>query len=131
MNELKLDLTDNQLAALLYALEFTSRIGIGQFDRIADLFPPGDGASIEAWHSATDDVDRACKAAFIPTMTRYGSLGIHNPKVHVHSRRAWELLRVIQHSRQHGGVWNQSPMPCDDGPIPVCKITSSAAPSAS
>lgn len=91
--------SEKQARVLWEALELYSRLRLGQFDRVLDLFPRGDHAE-EARHM----LDEA--ARLVTGYTRGAS--IHNSRVPDEARIAYDLEQVVRHrlfwDRHRAGV---------------------------
>lgn len=115
-----LKVSEEQLRLIQQALDFYSRVGIGQFDVIKDhptfeahlhnefSFENGK-TDYERYHSVRDAVDMALVQPRNmlynnDSLDRNGSWGIHNPNVDDSCRDAFDLVQVIRHE-----FWKQNP----------------------
>lgn len=115
-----LHITEKQLRLIQTALDFYSRVGIGQFDKIKDHptferhlhdeFKDEDGKTdYTRYHAVRDAVDNALIQARNMLynkheLGKYGSWGIHNPNVDDSCRLAFDIVQVIRHE-----FWKQDP----------------------
>ena len=115
-----LTVTEEQLRLIQRALDFYSRVGIGQFNAIKDHptfeahlhneFKDENGKTDYAhYHSVRDDVDGILHVARNvlyndSSIGKNGSWGIHNPKVDDSCRDAFDLIQVIRHE-----FWKRDP----------------------
>ena len=115
-----LTVTEDQLRLIQQALDFYSRVGIGQFNAIKDHptfeahlhneFKDENGETdYGKYHSVRDDVDVILHVARNmlyndSSIGKNGSWGIHNPKVDDSCREAFDLLQVIGHE-----FWKENP----------------------
>jgi hypothetical protein len=115
-----LKVSEEQLRLIQRALDFYSRVGIGQFNAIKDHptfeahlhneFKDENGKTdYEHYHSLRDDVDSILLVARNnlyndSSIGKNGSWGIHNPKVDESCREAFDLIQVIRHE-----FWKKNP----------------------
>lgn len=114
-----IELNNNQLQLIQRALDFYSRVGIGQFTEIKDhptferhLYKQCevDGKTdYSEYHRLRDEVDEQLNVARNMlynefTMSHNGSWGIYNPKVDDSCREAFEMIQVIRHE-----FWKANP----------------------
>ena len=115
-----LKVSEEQLRLIQRALDFYSRVGIGQFNVIKDhptferhLHNESKDENGETdyghFHSVRDDVDSILHVARNvlyndSSIDKNGSWGIHNPKVDDSCRDAYDLIQVIRHE-----FWKQNP----------------------
>jgi len=108
-----LTVTDKQLRLIQQALDFYSRIGIGQLDEIkdhptfakylAEQVKDVDGkVDYERYHLIREQADNAFTQGRNMlwndfTRDRNGSWGIHNPNVDESCMVAYDLIQVIRH----------------------------------
>jgi len=115
-----LKVSEEQLRLIQRALDFYSRVGIGQFNAIKDH--PTFEAHLHNeskdengktdyghFHSVRDEVDSILHVARNvlyndSSIGKNGSWGIHNPKVDDSCRDAYDLIQVIRHE-----FWKQNP----------------------
>ena len=116
----KLEVTENQLSLIQRALDFYSRVGIGQFEQIKDHptflkhlskeFALENGKTdYIKFHNVRDSVDEAFT---LPRNMLYNKLGlstnsswgIHNPNVDDSCREAFDIIQVIRHE-----FWKRDP----------------------
>lgn len=116
----KLEVTENKLHLIRKALDFYSRIGIGQFDKIKDHptfekhlhkeFALENGKTDYAkFHNVRDLIDEAFS---LPRNMLYNKLGlsinsswgIHNPNVDNSCRESFDIIQVIRHE-----FWKRDP----------------------
>ena len=116
----KLEVTENQLSLIQRALDFYSRVGIGQFDKIKEHptfekhlhkeFALENGETdYTRYHSVRDAVDMALVHPRNMLYNRFdlgknGSWGIHNPNVDDSCREAFDIIQVIRHE-----FWKRDP----------------------
>jgi len=109
----RIELNNNQLRLIQRALDFYSRVGIGQFEVIKEhptferhlsneLKLMNGRTDYNRFHQVRDSVD----AMLIhprnmlmqdPSHPRNGSWGIHNKKVDESCREAYDIIQVIRH----------------------------------
>ena len=115
-----LKVSEEQLRLIQHALNFYTRVGIGQFNVIKDhptferhLYNESKDENGETdyghFHSVRDDVDSILHVARNvlyndSSIDKNGSWGIHNPKVDDSCRDAYDLIQVIRHE-----FWKQNP----------------------
>ena len=115
-----LTVTEEQLRLIQRALDFYSRVGIGQFNAIKDHptfeahlhneFKDGNGKTdYERYHSVRDAVDMMLiqprnMLYNDSSIGKNGSWGIHHPNVDDTCRDAFDLVQVIRHE-----FWKQNP----------------------
>ena len=108
-----LHLTEEQLRLVQKALDFYSRVGIGQFEEIKNHptfsnhlqneFKDESGKTdYGRYHDVRDVVDSILvqprnMLCNDPELPRHGSWGIHNPNVDESCRVAFDLIQVIRH----------------------------------
>jgi hypothetical protein len=115
-----LKVSEEQLRLIQHALDFYSRVGIGQFNVIKEHptferhlyneFKDKDGKTdYGKYHSVRDEIDTTLNVARNmlyndSSIGKNGSWGIHNPKVDDSCRDAYDLIQVIRHE-----FWKQDP----------------------
>jgi len=115
-----LKVTEQQLRLIQQALDFYSRVGIGQFNVIKEHptfeahlhneFKDENGKTdYGKYHSVRDEIDTTLNVARNmlyndTSLGRNGSWGIHNPKVDDSCRDAYDLIQVIRHE-----FWKRNP----------------------
>ena len=115
-----LKVSEEQLRLIQQALDFYSRVGIGQFNAIKDHptferhlhneFKDENGKTdYERYHNVRDSVDMMLiqprnMLYNDSSIGKNGSWGIHNPKVDDSCRDAYDLIQVIRHE-----FWKQTP----------------------
>jgi hypothetical protein len=115
-----LTVTEQQLNLIQEALDFYSRVGIGQFDVIKDhptfynvlhkSFTSKDGKmDYERYHAIRNNVDMMMvspRNALLNhlDLPRNASWGIYNPEVDESCRVAYDLVQVIRHE-----FWKANP----------------------
>ena len=115
-----LNVSEEQLRLIQHALDFYTRVGIGQFNAIKDHptfeahlhneFKDENGKTDYAhYHSVRDDVDGILHVARNvlyndSSIGKNGSWGIHHPNVDDTCRDAFDLVQVIRHE-----FWKQNP----------------------
>lgn len=108
-----LTVTEQQLRLIQHTLDFYSRVGIGQFERIKEHptfevhlyneFKDENGnTDYSKFHSVRDEVDeiftQAKKLLYNQqSAVKNGGWGIHNPNVDDSCRDAFDLVQVIRH----------------------------------
>jgi len=109
----RIELNNNQLRLIQRALDFYSRVGIGQFEVIKEhptferhlsneLKLMNRKTDYNRFHQVRDSVDAMLvqpRNMLIqdPTHPRNGSWGIHNIKVDESCREAYDIIQVIRH----------------------------------
>lgn len=111
--------TEDQLHLIQRALDFYSRIGIGQFDEIKNHptfekhlhreFEIEGKTDYSIYHDVRDSVDNMLvqprnMLCNDNSLNRNGSWGIYNPKVDDSCREAFDLIQVIRHE-----FWKRDP----------------------
>ena len=114
-----LTVTEDQLRLIQQALDFYSRVGIGQFDAIKDHptfekhlhkeFEIDGKTDYSRYHAVRDSADNVIfQARNIlyndNSLSRNGSWGIYNKKVDESCREAFDLIQVIRHE-----FWKKNP----------------------
>ncbi len=115
-----LTVTEEQLRLIQNALDFYTRIGIGQFERIKEHptfevhlrneFKNKEGETdYDKLHLVGDEVDEIFTQAKRllynqPSLVKNGGWGIHNPNVDDSCRNAFDLVQVIRHE-----FWKNNP----------------------
>ena len=90
-----LTMSEEQSQLLVKALDLYSRIGIGQFEEILDVYDPLHRlVPVEAKDTARKLLD-SVKAVYGHPAN--GSHGIHNPEVRDEFRAAYDIQRVVRH----------------------------------
>jgi hypothetical protein len=95
-----LTLTEEHAGILVAALDLYARIGIGQFEVVAEVYDPG--RNLEARDAIHTLLLAAKEEAGHP---RNGSHGIHNSKVDDRFRASFDLKQVIQNRV----AWDKNP----------------------
>jgi len=89
----ELKLTEQQARVIIQALEFWSRMFLGQVEEIK-------------WHPAVQDrkksmaldsLVRQLKLSIFPELSPHGYFGIHSDKVPDQARQAFDILQVLRH----------------------------------
>ena len=112
--------TEQQLHLIQEALDFYSRVGIGQFNVIKDhptfygilhksLTDEEGKMDYERYHEIRDNIDMMLvhpRNLLLndPTLPRNASFGIYNPEVDESCRVAYDLVQVIRHE-----FWKANP----------------------
>ena len=114
-----LTVTEEQLKLIQIALDFYSRVGIGQFDAIKDHptfekhlhkeFEIDGKTDYSRYHAVRDSADNVIfQARNIlyndNSLGKNGSWGIHNPNVDDTCRQAFDIVQVIRHE-----FWKKNP----------------------
>ena len=114
-----LKVNENQLRLIQKALDFYSRVGIGQFNEIKnhptferhlhEEFKIEGKTDYNRFHSVRETADDALNVARNmlyneSSMDKNGSWGIYNPKVDDSCRDAFDLVQVIRHE-----FWKNDP----------------------
>ena len=114
-----LTVTEDQLRLIQQALDFYSRIGIGQFGEIKNHptfekhlhieFEIDDKTDYSRYHAVRDSVDNMLVQPRNMlynnnSLSRNGSWGIFNPNVDDSCREAFDLIQVIRHE-----FWKKNP----------------------
>ena len=114
-----LTVTEEQLRLIQRALDFYSRVGIGQFNAIKDHptferhlaneYKVDGKIDYTRYHATRDMADNALVQARNMlyndfTVGKNGSWGIHNPNVDDSCRDAYDLIQVIRHE-----FWKRDP----------------------
>lgn len=117
----KLEVTENQLHLIQRALDFYSRVGIGQFDEIKNHptferhlhneFKDQNGKTdYTRYHSMRSTIDNALvhPRNMLYNNIEFGNLhggwGIHHPNVDDSCREAFDIIQVIRHE-----FWKRNP----------------------
>lgn len=95
-----LTLTEEQAGILTDALDLFVRIGIGQFEEVAQVYDPA--RKLEAWEGVHTLLLAAKEHAGLP---RNGGPGIHNSKVPDRFRAAFDLKQVVRNRV----AWDKNP----------------------
>lgn len=90
-----LEMTAEHAEILVRALDCYSRIGIGQFENVLEVYSRGIKTALDpdAFESAREGLNEAKAAAGHPAS---GSHGIHNPEVSDEFRAAFDMQKVIR-----------------------------------
>lgn len=107
MTSVTLTLTEEQADTLLMALDTYSRLKMGQFNAVTDLFPARDfdrGKAAEAL--------RVARQAVMPELDPRGYYGIRNLEAGEQARVAFDIQQVLRHAL----AWHRHPA----GGIGVC-----------
>jgi len=114
-----LTVTEEQLRLIQTALDFYSRVGIGQFEEIKNHptfekhlhreFEIDGKTDYNRYHAVRDEVDdiftQAKKLLYNqPSAVKNGGWGIHNPNVDDSCIEAFDLIQVIRHE-----FWKSNP----------------------
>ena len=115
-----LKVSEEQLRLIQRALDFYTRVGIGQFNAIKDHptfeahlhneFKDGNGKTdYERYHSVRDEIDTTLNVARnmlynTNSTNKNGGWGIHHPNVDESCREAFDLIQVIRHE-----FWKKNP----------------------
>lgn len=94
MRRYTLEITEHQAQTLVDALDLYSRIGLGQFLEVADVYVHAHDVSQEEREELEIRLTQAKAAVGHP---RNGSFGIHSREVPDAFRVAWDLQKVIRH----------------------------------
>lgn len=116
----KLEVTNEQLRLIQHALDFYTRVGIGQFERIKEhptferhlyneFKDEGGNTDYGKFHQIRDEVDEMFTQAKRllynqPSAVKNGGWGIHHDNVDDSCRDAFDLVQVIRHE-----FWKQDP----------------------
>ncbi len=107
MTSVTLTLTEEQADTLLMALDTYSRLKMGQFNAVTDLFPARDFDRGKAAAAL-----RAARQAVMPELDPRGYYGIRNLEAGEQARVAFDIQQVLQHAL----AWHRHPA----GGIGVC-----------
>ena len=115
-----LKVSEEQLRLIQHALDFYTRVGIGQFNAIKDHptferhlhneFKDENGKTdYGKYHSVRDEIDTTLNVARNnlyndSSIGKNGSWGIHHPNVDDTCRDAYDLVQVIRHE-----FWKRNP----------------------
>jgi hypothetical protein len=119
-----LTLNEDQARILIRALDLYSRIGIGQFEEVAQVYDRGLKLDLPTRDRIRVGLNIAKAEAGHPVN---GSYGIHNAKVDDEFRVAYDLQKVVRHrlawDRQpQGGLGVDFDTPDQSGSQPLATI---------
>lgn len=124
MKTFKLTLTEKQAHIVITALDLYTRIGIGQIERVMELFS-------EVYWKDIPNVERARQLVleFKEALTGYpmnASHGIHSDKVRDTFRAAYDITQVLRHAvawgaKPEGGIeiWFDKPRQISEQSLPT------------
>ena len=93
-----LELTEKQLGIVQYATDLIARLGIGQVKESFEHLPLQKDRDWSEFHNDVRSIERLISKHTIENVDGYGShLGIHNDKVALNAKIAWEIHQVIRH----------------------------------
>ena len=127
MKKFKLTLTERQDFILRDALDIYSRIGIGQFERVVDLYDLN-GMMSEKRREDVENIFTSAKV--VCGHNRAGSFGIHNPEVNDNFRKAFDVNQVLRNKI----AWSRAPQggngvdfytptqTSHEDPLPSCEV---------
>lgn len=99
----QLTFTPEQARVLTQALDIYSRLGLGQFEKVLDVYDP----DFKLTGPVRDEIRRALEVAKEEAgHPAHGSHGIHNPVVPDTFRVAFDLQQVVRHKL----AWAETPM---------------------
>ncbi len=107
MTSVTLTLTEEQADILLMSLETYSRLKMGQFNAVTDLFPARDFDRGKAAAAL-----QAARQAVMPELDPRGYYGIRNLEAGEQARVAFDIQQVLRHAL----AWHRHPA----GGIGVC-----------
>ena len=127
MNRYTLTCSAEQAALLVRALDLYSRIGIGQFEEILNVYDAQHTMEVSLRQDARLAINEAKALAGHPDS---GSYGIHSPEVRDEFRAAFDLQRVIRHRlafdrKPEGDIMVDFDTPYQISKTPLATITSS------
>lgn len=118
-----LTVTEDQARIIHDALDLYTRIGIGQFENVLEVYDRGCRLKPEQRHAIRESLLCAKTAAGHP---RNGSWGIHHVKVADRFRSAYDIQQVVRHQiawdhNPKGGIQVQfdRPQQTSDSPLPT------------
>lgn len=121
MKKYTLTLNENQMLLVRDALDLYSRIGIGQFEIISEVYAP-----FERDELMRNGLNVAKKACGHPPN---GSYSINNPTVNDRFRQAFDICQVVRNKvawsrNPEGGIYVQfdTPRQLGEEPLPTCEI---------
>lgn len=105
------------LAALRDACETYLRIGLGQFNVVADQHVDRRSEETgQSWYDISREVEKACKQILMPEMPLNGSYGVGNKKVGMKAHLCYELWKLL------GGGTAGPPLNYTNLPLPVVTV---------
>jgi hypothetical protein len=124
MAKYNLTLNDHQAQVLIQALDLFSRIGIGQFEEVLQVYDPNAKLALKERERIRAGLNIAKTEAGHPSN---GSYGIHHPKVDDDFRVAYDLQQVIRHRlawdrKPEGDITVPFDKPMQIGQEPLAKI---------
>lgn len=99
--EYELSLTKEQVEVLIQALDLYSRIGIGQFEEILDVY---DFSKI-SYESRDDVKQHMMSSKVLAGHSMNGNYGIHNEEINDKFRIAYDIQQVVRHRL----AWDRNP----------------------
>jgi hypothetical protein len=134
-----LELTEKQLGIIQYATDLIARLGIGQVKEAFEHLPLNNDCDWSTFHNDVRDIEHIISKHTIGNVDGYrSSLGIHNDKVKLDAKIAWEIHQVIRHRlswdraiakgftdgkarnwSEMMGVCYDEPFPCSGEALPV------------
>lgn len=125
MPKYNLTLNEKQAEILIAALDLYSRIGIGQFEDVLNVYDRNLKLDYEVREQLRRDLNKAKIAAGHPPN---GSYGIHNPEVRDEFRTAFDIQQVVRHRiawdrKPEGGIQVNFDTPRQIGTEPLAEIS--------
>ena len=125
MAKYNLTLNEKQAEILVAALDHYSRIGIGQFEDVLNVYDRNFKLNYEVREQLRHALDKTKITAGHPPN---GSYGIHNPEVRDEFRTAFDIQQVVRHRiawdrNPEGGNQVNFDTPRQIGPEPLAKMS--------
>lgn len=102
MKQYTLTLNEQQAEVLCQALDLFTRIGLGQFENVIDVFDRGAKRSVEDREAARRFIE---DAKYALGFTANASFGLRNERVEDVFRVAYDVNQVVQHRL----AWDRNP----------------------
>lgn len=96
-NKYKLTITEHQASVINRALDFYSRMLIGQVREIKNVYKMERNFNDLPDHDQADEAIEKVRELYFPGHPSNGSFGIYSPEVPDSARIAWDIQQVIRH----------------------------------